>query len=121
MSNLIIVIEDSKPIRKLFCTLLEKSGYQTKDFEDAKSSIQWLNENTGSKGIIMDILLPDMNGTELLKKVKETAHKDTPVIAITGFAASNDREKYLNMGFDHYMSKPINTSTFIEEIKTVFE
>lgn len=119
--KLILIIEDNKPIRKLFSTLLKKSGYETADFDNANDTLEWLKNNS-PKLIIMDILLPDMNGTELIHEVKKIDHiKDVPVVAVTGFATGNDREKYLNEGFDHYLSKPINTTTFVDEIKSIIK
>lgn len=117
----ICVIEDSTPITKLFCTLLRKSGFEAFDFEDGVSSVEWLNGNTADI-IIMDILLPDINGTELLKTVRGiSGYEKTPIIAITGFATANDKEKYLSMGFNSYMSKPVNTATFVKDVNEVLE
>lgn len=117
----ICIIEDSAPIRKLFSALLKKSGYQVIDFEDAFSSLEWLKENK-TMGIIMDILLPDMNGTELLKKVKEVPeHKNTPVIAVTGFATANDKERFTSIGFNSYIAKPVVTATFVDDVLNGFQ
>jgi CheY-like chemotaxis protein len=70
----------------------------------------------------MDILLPDMNGTDLLKKVKEVPeHKDTPVIAVTGFATANDKERFTNLGFTSYIAKPVVTATFVDDVLKGFQ
>lgn len=116
----ICVIEDNIPIRKLYVTLLKKAGFVTYDFGDGSSALNWLKSNQVN-GIIMDILLPDINGNDLVKFVKELdKHKNTLVCAITGFAQENDKEKFLNDGFAHYLSKPINTATFVDDVKTMF-
>ncbi len=121
MALLICIIEDNVPIRKLFCTLLKKNGIDTADFGDGTSGLNWLNQNTPDL-LVVDILLPDMNGSEIMQSVRNTeAGKTMPIIAATGFAQANDREKYLEMGFDSYISKPINTSTFVQDIKLVIE
>lgn len=116
LENCICVIEDNVPIRKLFCTLLKRAGYETMDFDDGTSSSEWLKTNK-VKAIIMDILLPDINGTELIKIVREGANKDTCIVAITGFAASHDREKFTELGFNGYLAKPINTTTFVADVE----
>lgn len=117
----ICVIEDNTPIRKLFCTILKKAGFSTVDFADGKSALEWLDQNK-PLAVIVDILLPDMNGTELHDQFRAKDHgKDVPMVAATGFAKSNDREKYLEMGFDAYIPKPVNTNTFADEIKTVID
>lgn len=121
MSNekLICVIEDNTPIRKLYCTLLKRAGYETMDFEEGKPAIEWLASNP-VRAIIMDILLPDMNGTELFHQVRQLSlHYTTPIIAITGFAATQDRQKFVNIGFTGYIPKPINTSTFVQDVENI--
>lgn len=115
----ICVIEDNMPIRKLFSTLLRKNGFEVSDFPDAASALNWLKENNADI-ILMDILLPDMNGTELIILVRETArHINTPAIAVTGFASPHDKEKFIELGFNGYLAKPINTSTFVSEIENI--
>jgi CheY-like chemotaxis protein len=116
-SLLVCVVEDNAPIRKLFCTMLNKSGIKTVDFGNGASALSWLKINN-AKGLILDILLPDANGSELLANIRNLVnHKNTPAIAVTGFAQNHDREKYMSQGFDHYISKPVNTSTFVSEVK----
>lgn len=115
----IVVIEDNAPIRKLFSTILNKSGFEVIEFSDGNSALEALSEQEVST-IIMDILLPDINGTDLIGKVRQLENcKDIPIIAVTGFAQAHDRDKFLNFGFDAYISKPINTSAFVEEINEI--
>jgi two-component system CheB/CheR fusion protein len=114
---MVCIVEDNAPIRKLFCTMLNKSGIKTADFGDGASAIAWLKNNKAI-GLMLDILLPDTNGSELLAKIRNLEnHKNTPAIAVTGFAQTHDRERYISQGFGHYISKPINTSTFVAEVK----
>ncbi len=115
----ICVIEDNIPIRKLFTTLLKKSGYEVSDFGDGSSAVEHLKSNKPDV-ILMDILLPDINGTELLTTVRGLPGlSNIKVIAITGFATNNDRDKYLELGFTGYLPKPINTSTFVSDIQSI--
>lgn len=115
-SQEICVIEDNKPIRKLFCTILKKSGYETIEFADGSEALEWLKTNL-PQAIIIDILLPDINGTDLHNIIREKpGGKKIPIIAVTGFAKANDRERYLQKGFDAYIAKPINTATFADEV-----
>ena len=55
----------------------------------------------------MDIMMPDLNGVDTLKKLKEIEGFNTPVIALTVDSMDGSREKYLAAGFDEYVSKPI--------------
>lgn len=115
----ICVVEDNLPIRKLYCTLLKKYGFQTVDFPDGKQTIDWLKNNEPDC-LLVDILLPDMNGTDILHFIRTKKGGDRiPIIAATGFAHTNDRQKFLDMGFDSYISKPINIANFANDIEEV--
>lgn len=115
------IIEDNKPIRKLFCTLLQKSGFQVADFPDGTSGMEWLKANR-PLAVITDILLPDVNGSEVLALIRTLNDGDKiPVIAVTGFAQANDRDKFIALGFDSYIPKPINTSSFVSEVTEVID
>lgn len=123
MSNenkIICVIEDNKPVRKLFTTLLTKSGFTVFDFEYGLDAIEWLKKNKPTI-VLSDILLPDSSGKDILMAVREFYGNELPVVAITGFAHATDRAKYLELGFDSYIPKPINTSTFVSEVSEIIE
>lgn len=117
----ICVIEDNKPIRKLYCTLLKKSKYKTVEFPDGNSAVEWLKDNRPD-GVIVDILLPDQSGVDILNFIRQQPDgASLPVIASTGFANASDRAKYLELGFNHYIPKPVNTATFVDEVKSAIE
>jgi len=113
----IIVVEDNAAIRKLFCTLIKKQGYEVTDFENGESVLKGL-PNLKPDLMVLDILLPDINGTDLISKIRAVPHcSNVPVIAVTGFATEQDAAKFKELGFNGYLSKPINTTAFIDEIK----
>jgi len=113
----ICVIEDNAAIRKLFVTVLRKDGYELYDFASGISALNGL-PTVMPELIVMDILLPDINGTELIKKVRAiNGLANVPVIAVTGFATEQDSKKFLELGFNGYLAKPINTADFTAEVK----
>jgi DNA-binding response OmpR family regulator len=117
----ICIIEDMSAINRLYITILKKSGYECVNFFDGKSAKEWLKTNTPSC-IVLDILLPDMSGTDLLKFIRDLPNgENIPIIAVTGFAHGKDKQQFLDLGFDHYISKPINTNTFVDEVISVIE
>jgi len=67
--------------------------------------------------ILMDIQLPDIDGTEVLKRIRKEAKSSVPVIALTAYALSGDEDKYITEGFDDYVSKPINIEDLITKIE----
>ncbi len=114
--KIICIIEDNLPIRKLFSTLLQKSSYEVHAFDNASDGINWLKENKPSL-ILLDILLPDINGSDAIKIIRSIEGFDkVPVIAITGFASDVDKDMCLSGGFNHFMTKPINVATFVSDI-----
>jgi CheY-like chemotaxis protein len=117
LSNLILIIEDNESICKLFSFLLKKAGYDTAIFNTGKEACDWIDSNLPTI-VLCDISLPDMNGVEVLEHIKRLNHTSKlPVIAVTAIARSGDREKYLKVGFDGYIPKPVNTTTFVSEIQ----
>lgn len=84
---------------------------------DGKSAIELVKENAFDL-IFMDIQMPNMDGMEVLKEIREF-DKDTPVIAFTAQAMKGDRNRFLIAGFDEYYSKPVdldNIETFIRKM-----
>lgn len=118
----ICIIEDNKPIRKLFSTLLKKASFETVEFADGQTAIDWINTNNMPTAFILDILLPDQSGADILNIIRQKPNGvSIPIVAVTGFASTNDRQKYLDLGFDHYIPKPINTTTFVDEVVTIIK
>lgn len=117
----ICVVEDNTPIRKLFSTLLRKTGFEVVDFANGLSAIEWL-QNNDCFGMITDILLPDISGNEVLNRIRlNEKHKELKAIAITGFSDFDDKKKFIDFGFNHYMTKPVDVGTFVNEVKSIFE
>jgi CheY-like chemotaxis protein len=116
-SNTILVIEDNEAICKLFSFLLKKKGYSVVFCETGKEACEWISNNLPLI-VLCDISLPDMNGEEVLSFIKKLEHTaDLPILAVTAIARSGDKEKFLSQGFTGYISKPVNTATFVSEIQ----
>jgi len=119
LANTICVIEDNLSIRKLYSILLSKAGFEVIEFDEGLQAVEWIAKKN-PLAVICDDGLPDTNGTEVLNKIRQHLHgKNIPVVAVTGFAQESDRERYLRAGFNGYIAKPINTSTFVEQIREI--
>ena len=102
----IAVIEDNPDNRLLLRAILE-DRYEISEFESGFEALTRLTAQPPDL-VLLDISLPRMDGTEVLKKIRaEPALAKLPVIALTAHAMSGDREKYLALGFDNYVAKPI--------------
>ena len=114
---LILVVEDNITNQLLTSSVLEREGYRV---EVAGSSVEALELLRTSKPdlILMDIQLPGLDGlalTRMLKIASDTAA--IPVVALTAHAMSGDRELALAAGCAGYISKPIDTRTFGEQVR----
>ncbi len=108
----ILIIEDNPLNRQLARAILEQRGHQVSEAVDVEGG--WLELQQGNPQIIlMDIQLPGGGGEYLLRKIRSNpSTARLPVIAITAYAMQGDRERFLDMGFDGYLTKPLDTRAF---------
>src|SRR5207249_9137720 len=102
----IAVMDDNADKRLIIRTILEDQ-YEIVEFSAGMEAIEGFRKNRPDV-VILDISLPEMDGTEILRRIREHAQlNDLPVIALTAHAMVGDREKYLSAGFNDYVPKPI--------------
>ena len=102
----IAVVEDNADNRLLMRAILGNT-YAVVEFETATAAWEAFQRQRPDV-VVLDISLPVMDGTELLKKIRaDMALRDLPVIALTAHAMAGDREKFLAQGFNDYVTKPI--------------
>ena len=117
----ILIVDDNEKNRKLVRFVLRNSGYETLEAEDCEQGIK-LAKETVPDLILMDIQMPVIDGIEAFRILRsEPATKDIPVIALTSYAMSGDRDKLLRAGFKGYISKPINVNEFVSTIKSILD
>ena len=108
----IAVVEDNPDNRMLVEAILDEL-YDIVEFETGRQAVAELVEAKPHL-ILLDISLPEMDGTEVLEWIREQESlAGLPVIALTAHAMAGDREKYLNLGFDDYLTKPIIDETVL--------
>ncbi len=106
MSHRVAVVEDNPDNRMLVQALLE-DRYELSEYETGVAAVEGLPDNV-PEVILLDISLPEMDGTEVLAWLKTREDlRDVPVIALTAHAMAGDREKFISQGFDEYVTKPI--------------
>jgi len=100
------LVEDNADNRLLVNALLA-GRYEIDEYETGIGALEGFRQAKPDL-ILLDISLPEMDGPEVLQIIRKDADlHDIPVIALTAHAMSGDREKYLSMGFDDYVTKPI--------------
>lgn len=106
MNPKVAVVEDNPDNRMLVEALLE-DRYEISEYETGVAAVEGLPGNVPDI-VLLDISLPQMDGTEVLAWLREQdTLKHLPVIALTAHAMAGDREKYLSLGFNEYVTKPI--------------
>ena len=106
------LVEDNPDNRLLVCAILE-DHYEIQEYETGPEALASLQESKPDL-LLLDISLPEMDGPEVLKRIRADEHlTDLPVIALTAHAMAGDREKYLAMGFNDYLTKPIVDETIL--------
>jgi two-component system cell cycle response regulator DivK len=117
----ILVVEDNERNMRLFCDVLQASGYRTLEATTGESAVA-LAIDRGPDLVLMDIQLPDIDGVEALGRLRaDERSASLPVLALTAQAMEGDRERFLAAGFDGYLSKPVNIADFITTVKRYCE
>ena len=104
----VLVVDDNKLNIKVASKILKEFNLDIDECESGFECINRIKNNNKYDIIFMDIMMPKMSGTETLKKLKQIENFNTPVIALTADALEGKSNKYLEVGFTDYLSKPIN-------------
>jgi two-component system, cell cycle response regulator DivK len=117
VDELVLIVDDNDKNLKLARDVLRHAGFRTLEASTGGTGITLAVEHLPHV-ILMDIRLPDMDGTEALLRLKEhEATATIPVVALTSFAMKGDRERLLSAGFHGYLEKPISVRAFPEQIR----
>jgi DNA-binding NtrC family response regulator len=111
----ILVIDDDENIRKVLQTILEDEGYIIDTAETAKIGIEKSQKGFYNLALI-DVRLPDMEGIELLSKLRETKPKMRKII-VTGYPTLQNAVAAVNKGADAYVMKPFDVEKILQTIK----
>ena len=103
-----MVVDDNKINLKVASKMLQDFNIQIETADSGFECLDKVKDDNKYSVIFMDIMMPEMNGVETMKKLKGMVGFNSPVIALTADAMEGSREKYLGEGFDEYISKPIN-------------
>ncbi len=116
---MIYLVEDDNNIRKLITYTLNSNGMETKGFARPSEFWQSMKEKL-PRLILLDIMLPEEDGLEILKKIRSTSSMQRiPVIMLTAKSAEYDKVIGLDMGADDYIPKPFGMMELISRIKAV--
>jgi two-component system, cell cycle response regulator DivK len=113
----VLVVEDNDKNMKLFRDVLQATGYETLEAATGEQAIELARANEPSL-VLMDVQLPGIDGIETLARLRSDATTASiPVLALTAQAMHGDRERFLDAGFDGYLSKPVNVVVLINAVR----
>jgi len=112
----ILVIDDEVQIRRLLRVTLESEGYRVRE---AESGSLGLNEIAAEApdGVVLDLGLPDMEGTEVIRRLREWSR--VPVLVLSVRVAENDKIAALDAGADDYLSKPFGGRELLARVRAI--
>lgn len=112
-------VDDDKTIREIEIYTLEQMGFKARGFADGISVIEALKTEI-PKLIVLDIMMPEMDGLEVLQKIRSNrVYKDIPIIMATAKGTEMDKISGLNSGADDYLVKPFGVMEMVARVKAV--
>lgn len=118
--KVLIVDDDPRNIFALKLTLKSR-GFQLESSNSAREAIDLLREHDDFDVVLMDMMMPEMDGYEATKIIRNSENiKQIPIIAVTAQAMPEDKQKCLDAGAQDYVSKPINVDVLINAMEKLF-
>ncbi len=113
----ILIADDFDDTRELLRLLLETEGYVIREARDGREALAVARDQTPSLALI-DISMPSLDGWGLLKELRADERTRSIIcVAVTAFAANQDRQRALDAGFDAYISKPFRAKELIDLVR----
>lgn len=115
MKEKVLIIEDEEAIIHVLSTILTSNGYGTIVAKDGQEALQLMSSYCPDL-VLLDLGLPDMDGTEVLGQIRRWSHK--PVLVVSARDDEREKVKALDLGADDYITKPFGTSELLARIRT---
>jgi CheY-like chemotaxis protein len=112
-----LVVDDVADVTDMLAVLMTHAGYEVTTASNAQQAISLARENQFDV-VISDIGMPEMNGYELAKAIRQLpGYQAVPMVAVTGYSMFDDRNRSLTAGFSEHVTKPIDPRAFLELIE----
>ena len=113
----ILIVDDMASMRKMVAFTLESSGHEVVQADDGDVALDIAKSQTGFSLVITDVNMPNMDGFELIKTVRQNAeYEDVPIIILSSLAGSEEIEKGMSIGANSYMVKPFDPKRIQYEV-----
>ena len=116
--ELVLIVDDNEKNMRLARDVLRFAGFRTLEATTGGEAIALASEHLPDV-ILMDIRLPDMDGTDAARRLRDDARTARiPIVALTSLAMKGDREWFLATGFDGYLEKPISVRELPDQVRS---
>jgi len=118
MAQTVLVVDDD--LRNIFAltSLLEEHNIRVIHAENGRAGIELLEQHPDVNAVLMDIMMPDMDGYDTMRAIRKMAkYRSLPIIALTAKAMKGDREKCIEAGASDYISKPVDTEQLLSLLR----
>ena len=114
----VFLVEDDEIISNIVCHLMKKQGYEIQKADNGKKAIEMIDELAPPNLAILDIMLPYVDGFELIKKIRENdGWKDVPILMLTSKSQEEDVARAFTAGANDYVSKPFQSKELLARVK----
>ncbi len=114
----ILIVEDNKELANLLCGFLRAENYVVSIAENGEKAL-YLYEKYGARLIVLDIMLPEIDGFAICRKIRETSN--IPILIVSAKTEKNDKLNGLVLGADDYIEKPYDIDIILAKIKGIFK
>ncbi|WCK55184.1 response regulator transcription factor [Aneurinibacillus sp. Ricciae_BoGa-3] len=118
MESYILVVEDEEPIRRFICINLTRAGFSVLEADTAEKGLQLLSHTPDVAAIILDVMLPGMDGFSFCQAIREAGYNPA-IIMLTARGQDADKISGLEYGADDYITKPFNPLELIARLRAV--
>ncbi len=113
----ILMADDEERMRKLVKDFLSKEGYHTLECANGLEAVEQIEEDPSISLVIMDVMMPVMDGWDAVKKIRETS--DVPIIMLTAKTEEKDELKSFSLGVDEFISKPFSPKVLVARVQAL--
>ena len=110
-----MLIDDEKPIRKMFRIILSRAGYDIYEADGCLKGVELLRTEAGISTVLLDVIMPEVTGIDCLTKIK-AEFGDIPVIMVTGVTNMETTKEVLKMGAFDFIVKPVRKNQLLTVI-----
>lgn len=115
--NRILLVDDEPRLRKMVKDFLKRADYDVVEAENGKQALEIFFSDTGIDLIILDVMMPEMNGWEVCRTIRKES--DVPIIMLTARGGEGDELQGFDLGADEYISKPFSNKILVARVGAI--